>query len=125
MDAHTRSPSTKRARRPYARAGRWLRELRETRGLTQRELARMVVAEYYTIISQLENGWGRVPADRYPVWADALGVEPREFARKLTFHYDHDVVPAATAAAAQGNDVREAAQPRRSPQDRGCPPETD
>jgi transcriptional regulator with XRE-family HTH domain len=69
-------------------AGLWLRELREKSGLTQREMARRVGAEYYTFISQLENGRGRIPPDRYLVWADALGVRPREFVRGLMSYYD-------------------------------------
>jgi transcriptional regulator with XRE-family HTH domain len=69
-------------------AGRWLRELREKRGLSQRVLAQKVGAEYYTLISQLEHGRGRIPPDRYLVWAAALGVEPREFVRGLMSYYD-------------------------------------
>lgn len=69
-------------------AGLWLRELREKSGLTQREMAQRVGAEYYTFISQLENGRGRIPPDRYLVWADALGVKPREFVRGLMSYYD-------------------------------------
>ena len=65
------------------RAGQWLRELRERHGLSQRELACRVGAEFYTVISQLESGRGHIPPDRYLVWAEALGMEPDEFARKL------------------------------------------
>jgi transcriptional regulator with XRE-family HTH domain len=54
-------------------AGRWLRELREARGLSQRGLADGVGAEYYTFISQLEAGRGRIPPDRYTTWATAVG----------------------------------------------------
>jgi transcriptional regulator with XRE-family HTH domain len=68
--------------------GSWLRELREKRGLSQRELAQKVGAEYYTFISQLEHGRGRIPPDRYLLWADALGVDPREFVRGLVSYYD-------------------------------------
>jgi len=67
-------------------AGRWLRELREKRGLSQRELADKVGAEVYTIIAQLEHGRGRIPPDRYLVWAAALEIEPGELARR--FHID-------------------------------------
>jgi DNA-binding XRE family transcriptional regulator len=69
-------------------AGGWLRGLRERRGLSQRELASMVGAEYYTFISQLETGRGRVPPDRYGNWAQALEVEPREFVKTLLAYYD-------------------------------------
>jgi DNA-binding XRE family transcriptional regulator len=69
-------------------AGRWLRELRENCGLSQRQLAAKVGAKYYTSISQLEAGRGRIPPDRYLVWAAALDVEPQEFVRTLMCYYD-------------------------------------
>lgn len=69
-------------------AGRWLKELRERRGLSQRNLAELVNAEYYTFISQIEAGKGRIPPDRYVEWAKALDVEPRSFVRNLMQYYD-------------------------------------
>ena len=65
--------------------GRWLRQCREAAGLSQRELAQLVGAEYYTFISQLETGRGRIPPDRYHIWAEALkisyeGVRPKRSA---------------------------------------------
>jgi len=42
-------------------AGIWLKELREARGLSQRDLANLVGVEYYTFISQIESGRGRIP----------------------------------------------------------------
>jgi transcriptional regulator with XRE-family HTH domain len=69
-------------------AGRWLRELREARGLSQRGLADRVGADYYTFISQIEAGRGRIPPDRYAVWASALGLDPKIFVRTLMRYYD-------------------------------------
>ena len=70
-------------------AGRWLRELREKRGLSQHQLAEIVGAEDYSLISRLENGHrGHIPPDRYLHWAYALGVEPRIFVRRLMSYYD-------------------------------------
>ena len=69
-------------------AGTWLRELREKRGLSQRQLAKLVGAEYYTFVSQLETGRGRIPPDRYRRWAETLQVEPAEFVRTLMKYYD-------------------------------------
>ena len=69
-------------------AGAWLRSLREQRGLSQRQLAVLVKAEYYTFISQLETGRGRVPQDRYLQWAEALGLEPKAFVKTLLSYYD-------------------------------------
>ena len=68
--------------------GAWLRTLREKQGLSQRDLAERVGAEYYTFISQLETGRGRIPPDRYANWAAALGLEPRLFVKSLMRYYD-------------------------------------
>src|ERR1017187_1947254 len=68
--------------------GRWLKEKREHAGLSQRELAERVGAEYYPFISQLETGRGRIPPDRYQVWAKALCMDPRDFVRDLMRFYD-------------------------------------
>ncbi len=68
--------------------GRWLKEKREHAGLSQRELAERVGAEYYTFISQLETGRGRIPPDRYQVWAQALRMDARDFVRELMRFYD-------------------------------------
>ena len=68
--------------------GRWLKDLRERAGLSQRELAVKVGAEYYTFISQLETGRGRIPPDRYLQWAQALETPPRAFVRDLMRYYD-------------------------------------
>jgi len=88
MYSHPQRRTARLTQKLRAQAGCWLRELRETRGLSQRELAQKVGAEYYTFISQLENGRGRIPPDRYLAWASALGVEPREFVRELMYYYD-------------------------------------
>ena len=69
-------------------AGRWLKERREERGLSQRQLAEMIGVEYYTFISQLETGRGRIPPDKYRTWAHALGMDPREFVLALLPFYD-------------------------------------
>ena len=70
------------------KAGLWLRQKRCEKGLSQRELARRVNMEYYTFISQIESGRGRVPAERLREWAEALEMDPREFAINLMKFYD-------------------------------------
>lgn len=69
-------------------AGAWLRSLREARGLSQRELAQRVAVEYYTFISQIESGRGRIPPDRYELWAKALDVNVSHFVKSLMRYYD-------------------------------------
>lgn len=82
---HRSDPKVQELRRE---AGLWLKGLREQRGLSQRQLATQLGAEYYTFISQLETGRGRIPPDRYRDWAEALGVEPAEFVKTLMQYYD-------------------------------------
>lgn len=88
MYSHPQRLSTKATKELRNQAGRWLRELRENCGLSQRQLAAKVGAEYYTFISQLETGRGRIPPDRYMAWAAALEVEPQDFVRTLMSYYD-------------------------------------
>ena len=69
-------------------AGAWLKEQRCKLGISQRELANRVNMDYYTFISQIEAGRGRVPSERLLIWAEALEMNPREFAIKLMQYYD-------------------------------------
>ena len=69
-------------------AGRWLKDRREARGLSQRQLAELVGTEYYTFVSQLETGRGRIPPDKYRIWAESLGIEARDFVLALLPFYD-------------------------------------
>ena len=94
-------------------AGRWLRSLREKAGYSQRELARVVGLEYYTFISQIESGRGRVPPAQTKAWAEALDVPVRDFAIELMRFYDplnYDLIFAGEKAAPAGspaNDLEE------------------
>lgn len=71
-------------------AGIWLRDRRNEAGLSQRALANLVGFEYYTFISQLESGRGKVPSDRYAAYADAVKVPAREFATTMLRYNDPD-----------------------------------
>ena len=70
------------------RAGSWLQEKRKAAGLSQIELAQRLGLKYYTFISQVENGFGRVPSDSMEAWARALGIAPSVFARELLVYYE-------------------------------------
>lgn len=69
-------------------AGRWLKQKREEQNLSQRQLADLVGLDYYTFVSQLETGRGRIPPERYADWARALGMTPRDFVHVLMRYYD-------------------------------------
>jgi transcriptional regulator with XRE-family HTH domain len=72
-------------------AGTWLKELRGRAGLSQVELAQILGLKYYTFVSQVENGFGRVPTESLEAWARALKVEPATFARELLSYYEPEL----------------------------------
>jgi transcriptional regulator with XRE-family HTH domain len=88
MYAHPQQSSGHDVQKLRREAGKWLKELREKNHLTQRQLAELVGVEYYTFISQLEVGRGRIPPDRYERWANALDIAPADFVRQLMRFYD-------------------------------------
>jgi transcriptional regulator with XRE-family HTH domain len=79
------------AREQRRRAGAWLKELRAQAGLSQVELAQQLGLKYYTFVSQVENGFGRVPTDSMEGWARALGIPASDFARQLLSFYDPEL----------------------------------
>jgi transcriptional regulator with XRE-family HTH domain len=73
------------------KAGAWLQEQRNAVGMSQIDLAGRLGLKYYTFISQVENGFGRVPADSMEAWAHALQIAPPEFARHLLRFYEPEL----------------------------------
>ena len=72
-------------------AGTWLKELRGQAGLSQIQLADVLGFKYYTFISQVENGFGRVPVESMEAWAKALNVGPSDFAKRLLSFYEPEL----------------------------------
>ena len=81
-------PRSKQLRK---QAGTWLKELRGRAGLSQIQLADVLGFKYYTFISQVENGFGRVPVESMEAWAKALGVDPTDFAKRLLSFYEPEL----------------------------------
>lgn len=88
MQLNRKAPKNDQMRKE---AGTWLKELRATAGLSQIELAQKLGLRYYTFVSQVENGFGRVPTDSMEAWAHALGQQPSDFARRLLTYYDPEL----------------------------------
>jgi transcriptional regulator with XRE-family HTH domain len=88
MKAAKAESQTKRLRK---QAGDWLKGLRARAGLSQIQLADVLGLKYYTFISQVENGFGRVPVESMEAWARALGAEPSAFARELLSYYEPEL----------------------------------
>ena len=81
-------PQAKQLRK---QAGAWLKELRGRAGLSQIQLADVLGFKYYTFISQVENGFGRVPVESMEAWAKALGADPTDFAKRLLSFYEPEL----------------------------------
>ena len=81
-------PRSKQLRK---QAGTWLKELRGRAGLSQIQLADVLGFKYYTFISQVENGFGRVPVESMEAWAKALGADPTDFAKRLLSFYEPEL----------------------------------
>lgn len=88
MLAELHKSTPEEAKEQRATFGQWLKVLREAEGLSQRDLADRLSLDYYTFISQLENGRGKIPAHRYAEWAVALGQEPKSFVKTLLRYYE-------------------------------------
>ena len=72
-------------------AGDWLKQRRADAELSQADLAARLGLKYYTFISQVENGFSRVPTEIMGAWASELGLEPAPFARHLLMYYEPEM----------------------------------
>jgi len=79
------------ARQQRKEAGDWLKQRRADAGLSQVALAERLGMKYYTFISQVENGFSRVPTEAMEAWAVQLGLEPSEFAKHLLVYYEPEL----------------------------------
>jgi transcriptional regulator with XRE-family HTH domain len=72
-------------------AGDWLKLRRADAELSQADLAARLGLKYYTFISQVENGFSRVPTETMEAWAIQLGLEPAAFAKHLLVYYEPEL----------------------------------
>src|SRR6266404_6421037 len=79
------------ARQLRKQAGDWLKQRRTDAGLSQIDLATRLGLKYYTFISQVENGFSRVPTEAMAAWATELGLEPAAFAEHLLLYYEPEL----------------------------------
>jgi transcriptional regulator with XRE-family HTH domain len=86
-------------------AGRYLKELRQKARLTQQQLAKRLGLDYYTFISQVENGFNRVPPEKLADWAAALNVPVEVFAKELLRYYDPFIYKAIFSGDVKGKSV--------------------
>ena len=72
-------------------AGDWLKQRRAEAEVSQADLAARLGLKYYTFISQVENGFSRVPTEIMGAWASELGLEQAAFARHLLMYYEPEL----------------------------------
>lgn len=70
------------------RGGLVIKTLRTSLGYTQRDLAEKCGLDYYTFVSQIEAGTGKIPPQKLVAFATALEVKPTIFAREVMKYYD-------------------------------------
>lgn len=73
------------------KVGTVLKRLRLKAGLTQKELADKASIRYYTWISQMEIGKGKMQTENIRPFAEALGVSPAWLARTMVRAYDPEL----------------------------------
>lgn len=86
-----KSLESERAREQRRQLGRILKAWREAQGLTQADLAEVLGLKYYSFISQVENGLGRIPQNLYVPWAKALSVDSRAFCWCVLAHVEPSI----------------------------------
>src|SRR5712671_6502580 len=91
MIGQQRTKTTTDMRQLRKDAGKWLKDQRLMAGLSQMDLSNILGLKYYTFISQVENGFGRVPSESMEGWARALGADPSAFARELLLYYEPEL----------------------------------
>lgn len=68
--------------------GEELQTLRHAKGLSQRELAKLLNLREFSFVSQIETGRRAPPPDKYAVYARALDIEAKDFVSMLMRYYD-------------------------------------
>lgn len=82
----------------YAKAGGWLRNLRQYWQMTQTELAEQAGAPDSAMIGWIEAGEIRLPAYMYPAFARAFGLDMQEFVDACDVYYRTGADEARSAA---------------------------
>lgn len=82
--------------------GRSIRQRRVDRGYTTRTLADAVGLPSPTLVSAIESGRGRLPDGVLSGWAEALGMEPAEFAAGYLSAFEPDAFAALRQSQEEG-----------------------
>ena len=77
--------------------GQFLKRHRNARGFTQPQLAERVGQNYFTVISQIENGSGKIPQTDIELWAQALNLNTQDLAKAFVKAYDRPLFDALFA----------------------------
>lgn len=85
---HPQHGSGEDARKRRKEAGKILRNRRLELEKTQREVAKEVGIEYYTMVSQIETGTVRLPPDMMEDYARCLQMDPSDLTKKMMYYYD-------------------------------------
>lgn len=83
--------TSKTAQTMRMRLGAFLKEQRESVGMTQLDVAVLVDYGYPNMVSQIERGVSALPPHDLKVWAETLRVEPAALAKKWLYFIEPDI----------------------------------
>jgi hypothetical protein len=83
--------NTDQTKEGVAAGGAWLKETRKSAGLTQFAMGKALDFDYFTHVSQIEGGRSRLQTANYRKWAEMVGMDSRQFTRKLLSFYEPDL----------------------------------
>ncbi|WP_025897481.1 helix-turn-helix domain-containing protein [Sneathiella glossodoripedis] len=78
-------------KKKFIKAGKYLKELRTRKGLTQKELAELVGFPRYGLISNIEKGRKTLAPPHYLKYAEVLGADLYQFTINLMRDYKPDL----------------------------------
>jgi hypothetical protein len=81
MAGYHQAHGSKELKDARKKTGEWLKKLRINAGITQLELARACGYEYVSFMSQIEAGKGRIPPEKYEIFAKSYKVSNVWFGR--------------------------------------------
>ena len=97
--------SPKKQLKNKSRLGAIVKSHRTEAGLTQRQLADLLNLDYYSMISQIENGYVSIPPTLWRPLAEALEIEVNEWVIWCLIDIQPDVYDAVFGKVYRGNVV--------------------
>lgn len=91
---HPKTGTAEIAERRRREAGQILADMRRSVDKTQKDIAKEIGIEYYTMISQIESGKVRLPPAQIIPFAQAVQTNRKKLAKMLLYYYEPEMYEA-------------------------------